>query len=236
MPLKPEAKNILLTGPYVEKIAMGGGSAKVLGFNNRTILDALTAEFGDRINHVESPTEDQSKQADVVLCNVGTSDSEGSDRAFALPEEQEQSVRRCVKNNPNTVVIVTSGSGIRMTDWNGQAAAILYAWYGGQIGNVALAVFHVLLDVVPSLGLAGGLVDGRDGVAAALPVPLARRQLLGLSIQDTGGSRVAAIEGRARRAPSVAEDPLLPRRGHELVDARPVLVAGLVVGELAEHV
>ena len=44
-----------------------------------------------------------------------------------------------MENNPNTVVIVTSGSGIKMTDWNDKARAIIYAWYGGQIGNKALA-------------------------------------------------------------------------------------------------
>jgi len=45
---------------------------------------------------------------------------------------------KCVTNNPNTVVIVTSGSGVRMTAWNETAKAIIYAWYGGQIGNQAL--------------------------------------------------------------------------------------------------
>jgi beta-glucosidase len=74
-----------------------------------------------------------------VLCNVGTDDSEGRDRPFALPENQEKRVLDCVNNNQNTIVIVTSGSGIRMTNWNSKAKALLYAWYPGQIGNKALA-------------------------------------------------------------------------------------------------
>ena len=41
----------------------------------------------------------------AVQC--GTSDSEGWDRPFELPEDQEQKVLKCVNNNPNTVVIVT---------------------------------------------------------------------------------------------------------------------------------
>ena len=103
------------------------------------MLDELKAEFGDRLIYEKNPSLEQIKSADVVLCNVGTEDSEGWDRAFALPEDQENRVVNCVNNNPNTVVIVTSGSGIRMTDWNKKARAILYAWYGGQIGNKALA-------------------------------------------------------------------------------------------------
>jgi beta-glucosidase len=139
LPLQKETKTILLTGEYVEKIAMGGGSATVKGYNNRLMLDELKKEFGNRITYVKNPNPDQIQSADVVLCNIGTEDSEGWDRSFALPEDQEKKVEDCVNNNPNTVVIVASGSGIRMTDWNNKARAILYAWYGGQIGNKALA-------------------------------------------------------------------------------------------------
>jgi beta-glucosidase len=139
LPLQKETKTILLTGEYAEKIAVGGGSAAVKGFNNRIMFDELKQEFGTRITYVKNPTLGQIKSADVVLCSIGTEDSEGWDRLFALPDDQEKKVEDCVNNNPNTVVIVTSGSGIRMTDWNNKARAILYAWYGGQIGNKALA-------------------------------------------------------------------------------------------------
>jgi beta-glucosidase len=139
LPLKKEVKKILLTGDYVEKLTRGGGSAEVKGFNNRMMLDELKAEFGKRLEYVKNPGIEQIQSADVVLCNVGTDDSEGFDRPFALPDSEETRVLNCVNNNPNTIVIVTSGSGIRMTDWNTQARAILYAWYSGQNGNKALA-------------------------------------------------------------------------------------------------
>jgi beta-glucosidase len=139
LPVKSEIKTILLTGDYVEKLAMGGGAAKVEGYNNRLMLDELKKEFGARLHYVKDPSPEQIRSAEVVLCNIGTSDSEGWDRPFELPDDQEQKVKICVTNNPNTVVIVTSGSGIRMTDWNEQAKAIIYAWYPGQIGNTALA-------------------------------------------------------------------------------------------------
>ena len=139
LPLRKDTETILLTGEYVDKLASGGGSAAVKGYNNRLMLDALTEQFGNKIYYVKNPTIDQIKSAKVVVCNVGTNDSEGWDRPFELPEDQENNVKACVENNPNTIVIVTSGGGIRMTDWNDKAKAILYAWYGGQIGNKALA-------------------------------------------------------------------------------------------------
>ena len=139
LPIKKEVKNILLTGDYVEKLAAGGGSATVKGYNHRLMLDELKKEFGDRIQYVKNPSLAQIKSAEVVLCNVGTDDSEGWDRPFALPEDQEKKVTDCVANNPSTIVVVSSGSGVRMTDWNGKAKAIIYAWYGGQTGNEALA-------------------------------------------------------------------------------------------------
>jgi beta-glucosidase len=138
LPLKPNVKSILVTGDYVREIARGGGSAFVEGYHNRTMLDELKQAFGNRIKYVENPTIQEIQAAEIVLCNIGTSDSEGWDRSFELPADQEQRVINCVTNNPNTIVIVTSGSGVRMTAWTDRAKAVIYAWYGGQIGNQAL--------------------------------------------------------------------------------------------------
>lgn len=139
LPLNPETKNILLTGDYVEKLAFGGGSATVKGYSHKLMLDELKREFGEKIHYVKNPSAREIKSADVVLCNIGTFDAEGLDRPFELPDEQEKRAEECVNNNPNTVVIVTSGSGVKMTDWNAKAKAVVYAWYSGQNGNVALA-------------------------------------------------------------------------------------------------
>lgn len=139
LPIKNNIKQILVTGDYVEELLKGGGSAIVEGYEVITMLDALKNEFDCKLRFVEKPTLDEIKSADLVLCNIGTLDSEGYDRPFELPEDQEEKVIMCVENNVNTVVIVTSGSGIRMTDWNDKAAAILYTYYAGQIGSQAIA-------------------------------------------------------------------------------------------------
>jgi beta-glucosidase len=140
LPLKNgAAKKILLTGLFVENLPRGGGSAEVEGYNNITMVQALETAFGKRLEYVKTPTDAQISSADVVLLSTGTFDSEGWDRPFALPERDESLVKRVVTLNPRTVVIVNSGGGIKMTDWNEQAAAILFAWYPGQAGNRALA-------------------------------------------------------------------------------------------------
>lgn len=139
LPIKKNVNEILLTGDFVKTLAVGGGAATVEGYNNRIMFDELKRRLGDRLSDAKNPSVREIKSADVVLCNVGTHDSEGWDRPFELPKRQERRVKKCAANNPNTIVIVTSGSGIRMTDWSDQAKAIIYAWYGGQTGNQALA-------------------------------------------------------------------------------------------------
>ena len=140
LPLPKEtAKNILLTGLFCETLARGGGAADVEGYNVVTLWQAVQATYGDRVTYVKEPTDEQLRAADVVLLSTGTSDSEGWDRPFALPAEEEARVQRVVGLNPRTVVIVNSGGGIQMTGWVDRAAAILYGWYPGQAGNTALA-------------------------------------------------------------------------------------------------
>lgn len=136
---KGGAKKILLTGIFAEKLAHGGGSAYVEGYNVVTLLQALKDTYGDQLQYIKEPTDAQISAADVMLLSTGTFDSESWDRPFALPERDETAVKRVVGLNPHTVVIVNSGGGIQMTDWNERAAAIVYAWYPGQAGNRALA-------------------------------------------------------------------------------------------------
>jgi len=150
LPLKKDvAKKILLTGLFAENLPRGGGSAEVEGYNTITMLQALKAAYGETLEYVKTPTDAQISSADVVLLSTGTLDTEGCDRPFALPEKDEAQVKRAVTLNPRTVVIVNSGGGIKMTDWDEKAAAILYSWYPGQTGYRALA--EVLTgDVNPS--------------------------------------------------------------------------------------
>lgn len=140
LPLKKgAAKKILLTGIFVENLARGGGAADVEGYEVVTLLQALKDAYGDQLEYVKNPTDQQISSADAVILSTGTFDNEGWDRPFALPERDEVVVKKTVQLNPRTIVVVNSGGGIQMTDWNDQAGAVVYAWYPGQTGNRALA-------------------------------------------------------------------------------------------------
>lgn len=140
LPLPKNAPgHILVTGLYVDTLARGGGSANVEGYDIVSLMSALQTTYGDRIEYVKTPTDEQLKSASAIVLSTGTPDIEGADRPFTLPAAEEQRVVHTVSLNPRTIVIVNSGGGIGMTAWNDQAAAVVHAWYPGQIGNRALA-------------------------------------------------------------------------------------------------
>lgn len=137
LPLTEESK-ILVTGYFLDKMPRGGGSAATEGYDNIMLRDAVKAQFGTRATVSAKPTDDEIKAADVVLLSIGTMDAEAMERPFALPKEEEAQIEKILALNPNTIVLVNSGSGIRMSRWNDKAAAILYGWYPGQNGFAAI--------------------------------------------------------------------------------------------------
>lgn len=140
---------ILLLGNYIHKKAAGGGSSEVKGYNQVTLYQALHKIFGERARYEASPTDDTIRSAKRIILAIGTQDAESWDRSFQLEVGEEAYVKRILRLNPNVIVLVNSGSGIRMTDWHQQAAAILYCFYNGQNGNTAIA--EILTgDVNPS--------------------------------------------------------------------------------------
>ena len=80
--------------------------------------------------------------ADAVIVMVGTNDdweTEGEDRtSMDLPGRQDELVARAVAANPNTAVVVNTGSPVTM-DWADDAPAIVQGWFGGQEMGNALA-------------------------------------------------------------------------------------------------
>lgn len=135
---KSRNQKILACGPYLDKWVSGKGAAYVKGYNSVLLRDALSNEFGEQVSFIKNPSENQIASADIVLLCVGTEDKEASDRPFDLPIKEEELVRLCMGKNPNTVVLVTSGSGINMSSWK-DVNSILYTWYMGQNGAVAAA-------------------------------------------------------------------------------------------------
>lgn len=78
---------------------------------------------------------DAARDADVAIVVVGTNDeweSEGGDRKkMDLPGEQDALVAAVAAVNPNTVVVLNTGSPVPMP-WLDDVAAVVQVWFGGQ--------------------------------------------------------------------------------------------------------
>lgn len=88
----------------------------------------------------------QARRAIVVVRDfVG----EGQDRpTLRLPHNQDQLIEEVVRANPNTTVVLTTGTAVSMP-WLDKVPAVVEAWYGGSAHGAALA--RVLFgDVNPS--------------------------------------------------------------------------------------
>ena len=131
--------SILLTGEYSDKIPHGGGAAEVVGYDHVTMLTALKEMYGDKVSYMENPTDEDLKTASHVIYSTGTFDSEGWDKSFDFPEDINKNIKRIASLNKNTIVSVSSGSGMNMSEWNDAIAGLVYSWYPGQIGFKAFA-------------------------------------------------------------------------------------------------
>jgi beta-glucosidase len=80
--------------------------------------------------------------ADAVVLAVGfdrSSEGESADRMFALPPGQDELIKQISAVNRNTVVVVTSGGGVDMSEWVDKVPGLFQAWFPGQEGGTALA-------------------------------------------------------------------------------------------------
>ena len=131
-------KSVLVVGKWFDSVPHGGGAARVTGYDHHPLRQVLTDAFGGNVKFVEKPTAAELKAAEVVLCVTGTYDSESTERPFEMEKKDEKLVRLAVESNPNTIVLVHSGSAINMTAWADKCAALLYGWYPGQNGLEAI--------------------------------------------------------------------------------------------------
>lgn len=107
------------------------------------------------------------RAADTAVVVVATTDrveSEGFDRRdLRLPGRQDELVHAVAAANPNTVVVVNSGSPVELP-WREEVAAVLLSWFPGQEGGAALA------DVLTGAHEPGGRLPTTWGSLAAAPV------------------------------------------------------------------
>jgi len=80
--------------------------------------------------------------ADAVIIGVGfdpSTEFEGGDRRFELPGGQDELIRQISSVNKNTIVVLTAGGNVDMTQWLDGVPVLIHAWYPGQEGGTALA-------------------------------------------------------------------------------------------------
>ncbi|MFE2422860.1 beta-glucosidase [Streptomyces hokutonensis] len=110
---------------------------------------------------------ESARAADTAVVVVATTErveSEGYDRTdLRLPGRQDDLVHAVAAANPNTVVIVNSGSPVELP-WREEVAAVLLGWFPGQEAGAALA------DVLTGTHEPGGRLPTTWGSLADAPV------------------------------------------------------------------
>ncbi|MFJ9754706.1 beta-glucosidase H [Streptomyces sp. NPDC101149] len=118
--------------------------------------DALIAEAVEAARGADT--------AVVVVATTERVESEGFDRTdLRLPGRQDDLVHAVAAVNPNTVVVVNSGSPVELP-WRDDVAAVLLSWFPGQEGGAALA------DVLTGAHEPGGRLPTTWGPLEDAPV------------------------------------------------------------------
>ncbi|MDQ1029576.1 beta-glucosidase [Streptomyces umbrinus] len=100
----------------------------------------------------------------VVVATTERVESEGFDRRdLRLPGRQDELVHAVAAANPNTVVVVNSGSPVELP-WRDEVSAVLLSWFPGQEGGGALA------DVLTGTHEPGGRLPTTWGSLDSAPV------------------------------------------------------------------
>jgi beta-glucosidase len=81
--------------------------------------------------------------ADAVIFVGGLThdyDTEGQDRTdMKLPYGQDRLISELIKVRPDTVIVLTAGSPVDMSGWIDEASTLVFNWYSGMEGGIALA-------------------------------------------------------------------------------------------------
>ena len=144
-------KKIAIIGPTaLKKTSLGGGSSDTFPPYDIKPIVGINEKCKEKVEIINSPSE-----ADITIIFAGLRhlegmDIEGEDKvSFNLPKDQISLITKTVKENPNTVIVLTGGSPVSMIKWIDKVPAVVQAWYGGmEAGN---AIANILFgDVNPS--------------------------------------------------------------------------------------
>lgn len=143
-------QQIAVIGESADRYVNGGGSSAVEPFDLITPLTAISqraAPASVAFHAGDNATEAAAlaAQSDIALVFVTDNASEGEDRTclnLSCPtdsgQNQDALIEAVAAANPNTVVVLQTGSAV-LTPWRDQLAGLLAAWYPGQYGGPAIA-------------------------------------------------------------------------------------------------
>ena len=174
----------LVTGAAAWKYYFGGGSSNVYPEREFEPLETALKNEGVDAAYAESVWEVNGHQANLgnlkdavlkaaqsdytVLCvgEPNTCEYESTDRQqIKLSKEEEQAIHALAEVSEKLIVVVYAGAAIDMSDWIDEVDAVVWAGYGGEYVNKAVAevltgkvnpsgklteTFPLSLDDVPS--------------------------------------------------------------------------------------
>jgi beta-glucosidase len=173
LPLDAKAvKSILVIGDNADHLqampGKGGDSGEVKALYEITPLTGLMMRLGGgtKVQYVRGYSEQEEKKqelleeavlaaktAETVIVFGGINrdfDKEGRDRAdMKLPYGQDELISKLLEANQNTIVVMTSGSPLDMSEWIEKAPTVVQGWYSGMETGYALAGI-LLGDASPS--------------------------------------------------------------------------------------
>ncbi len=162
LPLSAETRKLVVIGAHADRgVPSGGGSSQVvprggmafkqpIGKNRAMIFDpappleSIRRQFPRaHVDYDDGSIPERAAQAaaggDAVILFVDQWKTETADAPnLALPDGQDRLVETVARVNPRTVVVLETGGPVLMP-WLNETAAVLEAWYPGQLGGEAIA-------------------------------------------------------------------------------------------------
>lgn len=166
LPIKPETKNIFLTGPSATSLEVLLGN--YYGFNNEmsTLLEGITGRLPEGMGMEYHPgalfkhsneirttwAPGMAQGADLTICCVGNSPmlegeegesiltpANGDREEIALPSSQVEYIKTLARYGARIVLVVTGGSPIALGEVEDLVEGIVFVWYPGMEGGKAVA-------------------------------------------------------------------------------------------------
>ena len=166
LPLGPEVRTMRVLGPTAADVSVLLGSYHGLNGTLTTLLEGIVARMpeglaleyrlGVQLIHPNTASQEwlfsPRSQPDVVIACMGVtpvlegeegdsiaSTEEGDRAGISLPPVQAEFVRKLARAGARVVLVLTGGGPIALGDLEDLVEAVLFVWYPGEAGGLAVA-------------------------------------------------------------------------------------------------